>query len=63
MLKFIQRLAYIYILSIYLSVIFPGTFLQTLYRKFSKVVLGVLAHVTLLIFFSRIRRSEALVYS
>ena len=33
-LKFIQRLAYIYIFSIYLSVIFPGTFLQTLYRKF-----------------------------
>ena len=34
-----------------------------MYRKFQKVVLGLLAHVTPSIFFSRILRSEALVYS
>jgi len=33
-----------------------------MYRKFKKVVLGLLVHVTPLIFFSRILRSEALVY-
>ena len=46
MLKFLACFRF----SIYLSVIFPGTFLQTLYRKFYKVVLGLLAHVTLSIF-------------
>ena len=34
-----------------------------MYRKFKKVVLGLLAHLTPSIFFSRILRSVALVYS
>ena len=34
-----------------------------MYRKFKKVVLGLLAHLTASIFFSRILRSVALVYS
>jgi len=33
-----------------------------MYRKFKKVVLGLLVHLTPLIFFSKILRSEALVY-
>ena len=50
--------------SIYLSVIFPGTLTYSqMYRKFKKVVLGLLAHVTPSIFFRRILRSEALVYN
>ena len=45
----------------YLSV-FSWDFLQaSMYRKFKKVVLGLLAHVTPKFFFSRILRSEALV--
>ena len=48
----------------YLSVIFPGTLTYSqMYRKFKKVVLGLLAHLTPSIFFSRILRSEALVYN
>ena len=48
--------------SIYLSVIFPGLSYRQMYRKFEKVVIGLLVHVTPPIFFRRILRSEALVY-
>ena len=48
--------------SIYLSVIFPGLSYRQMYRKFKKVVLGLLVHVTPSIFFSKILRREALVY-
>ena len=34
-----------------------------MYRKFKNVVLGLLAHGTPLIFFSRILRGETLVYN
>ena len=62
--KFLQRLALVYIrVSIYLSVIFPGLSYRQMYRKLQKVVLGLLTHVTPLIFFSRILRGEALVYN
>ena len=40
--------------SIYLSVMFPRTFLQTNVLKVLKVVLGLLAHVMPSIFFSKI---------
>ena len=48
-----------------LSVIFQGLspIRPWMYRKFWKVFLGLLAHVTPSIFFSRILRSEALVYN
>ena len=53
-----------YISCIFTSVIFPGTFWQTNVQKILQSgVLGLLAHVTPLIFFSRILRSEALVYN
>ena len=48
--------------SIHLSEIFLGLSYGQMYRKFKKVVLSLLVHVTPLIFFSRILRSEALVY-
>ena len=48
--------------SIYLSVSFPGLSYGQMYRKFEKVVLGLLVHVTPSNFFRRILRSEALVY-
>ena len=47
---------------IYLSVIFLGLAYRQMYRKFKKVVLGLLVHLSTLIFFSRILSSEALVY-
>ena len=49
--------------SIYLSVFFPGLSYRQMYRKFKKVVLGLLAHVTASISFSRILSSEALIYN
>ena len=62
-LKFLQKLALDFP-YIYLCAIFPGKFLQTnVYRKFLKKVLGLLGHVTPSNFFSRILKSEALVYS
>ena len=42
---------------------FPGNFYREMNRKFLKKVLGLLAHVTPSNFFSRIRKSEALVYN
>ena len=42
---------------------FPENFYRQMYRKFLKMVLGLLAHVTPSIFFSRILKSEGLVYS
>ena len=48
--------------SIYLSVIFPGLSYRQMYRKFEKVVLGLLVHVTPSNSFRRILRSEASVY-
>ena len=59
-LKFLQKLAldFPYICLQF----FPGNFYRQMYRKFVKKVLGLLAHVTPSIFFSRILRSEALVY-
>ena len=42
-----------------MSVIFPGLSYRQMYRKFEKVVLGLLVHLTPLIFFIRILRSEA----
>ena len=48
--------------STYLSEIFPGLSYWQMCRKYKKVVLGLLVHVTPLIFFSRILRSKALVY-
>ena len=47
--------------SICLSVIFPGLSNRQMYRKFKKVVLGLLVHATPSNFFRRIHRSEALV--
>ena len=60
-LKFLQKLAldFPYICLQF----FPGNFYRQMYRKFKKKVLGVLAHVTPSNFFSRILKSEALVYS
>ena len=46
----------------YFSVILPGLSYRQMYRKFQKVVSGLLVHVTPLIYFSRILKSEALVY-
>ena len=46
-----------------MSVIFPGLSYRQMYRKFKKVVLHLLAHVRPPVFFSRILRSEALVYN
>ena len=45
-----------------MSVIFLGLAYRQMYRKFKKVVLGLLVHLSTLIFFSRILSSEALVY-
>ena len=61
MFKFLQRLAldFPYVCLQF----FPGRSYRLMYRKFKKVVLGLLAHVTPSILFSRIRRSEALVYN
>ena len=60
-LKFLQKLAldFPYICLQF----FPGNFYKRMYRKFLKKVLGLLAHVTPTIFFSRILKSEALVYN
>ena len=60
MLKFLQRLAldFSYICLLF----FAGLSYRQMYRKFKKVVLGLLAHVTPSVFFSIILRSEALVY-
>ena len=60
-LKFLQKLAldFPYICLQF----FPGNFYRQMYRKFVKKVLGLLAHVTPSIFFSRILESDALVYS
>ena len=60
-LKFLQKLAldFPYICLQF----FPGNFYRQMYRKFVKKVLGLLAHVTPSIFFSRILKSKALVYS
>ena len=59
-LKFLQKLAldFPYICLQF----FPGNFYRQMYRKFVKKVLGLLAHVTPSIFFSRILESDALVY-
>ena len=60
-LKFLQKLAldFPYICLQF----FPGNFYRQMYRKFLKKVLGLLAHVTPSNFFSRILKSEVLVYS
>ena len=60
MLKFLQRLAldFPYICLQF----FPGNFYRQMYSKFEKKVLGLLVHVTPSNFFSRILKSEALVY-
>ena len=60
-LKFLQKLAldFPYICLQF----FPNNFYRQMYRKFLKKVLGLLAHVTPSNFFSRILKSEALVYS
>ena len=60
-LKFLQKLAldFPYICLQF----FPGYFYRQMYRKFFKNVLGLLAHVTPSNFFSRIHKSEALVYN
>ena len=54
---------FLFIFSIYLSVIFPGLSYKQMYRKFKKVVLGLQVNVTPSNFFRRILRSEALVFS
>ena len=61
MLKFLQKLVldFPYICLQF----FPGNFYRQMYRKFLKKVLVLLAHVTTSNFFSRILKSEALVYS
>ena len=60
-LKFLQKLAldfpYIFLQF------FPGNFFRQMYRKFLKKILSLLAHVTPSNVFSRILKSEALVYS
>ena len=61
MLKFPQTLALDF--PIYLSVIFPWTFVRQMYTKSKNVVLCLLAHGTPSIFLGRILRSEALVYN
>ena len=60
-LKFLQKLAldFPYICLQF----FPNNFYRQMYRKFLKKVLGLLAHVTPSNFFSRILKSEALVYN
>ena len=60
-LKFLQKLAldFPYICLQF----FPGNFYRQMYRKISKQVLGLLAYVTPQNFFSRILKSEVLVYS
>ena len=60
-LKFLQKLAldFPYICLQF----FPGNFYRQMYRKFKKMVLGLLAHVSPSKFFSRIVKSEALVCS
>ena len=60
-LKFLQKLAldFPYICLQF----FPGNFYRQMYSKFEKKVLGLLVHVTPSNFFSRILKSEALVYS
>ena len=57
-LKFLQKLALDFCLQF-----FQGNFYRQMYRKFKKKVLGLLAHVTPSNIFSRILKSEALVYS
>ena len=61
MLQFLQKLAldFPYICLQF----FPGNFYRQIYRKFLKKVLGLLAHVMPSNFFSRILKSEALVYN
>ena len=60
-LKFLQKLAldfpYIFLQ------LFPGNFFRQMYRKLLKKILSLLAHVTPSNVFSRILKSEALVYS
>ena len=60
-LQFLQKLAldFPYICLQF----FPGNFYRQIYRKFLKKVLGLLAHVMPSNFFSRILKSEALVYN
>ena len=60
-LQFLQKLAldFPYICLQF----FPGNFYRQMYRKFLKKVLGLLAHVMPSNFFSRILKSEALVYN
>ena len=60
-LKFLQKLAldFPYICLQF----FPGNLYRQMYTKFSKMVLGLLAHVTPSNSFSRIVKSEALVCS
>ena len=60
-LKFLQKLALDFPYT-FLQ-FFTGNFYRQMYRKFLKKVLGLLAHVTPSIFFSRFLKSEALVYS
>ena len=61
MLKFLQRLALDFP-NICLQ-FFLGLLYRQMYRKFEKVVLGHLAHIKPSVFFSRILRSEDLVYN
>ena len=56
MLKFLQKSALDFFFLL-------GKLYRQMYRKFLKKVLGLLAHVTPSIFFSRVLKSEALVYS
>ena len=60
-LKFLQKLAldFPYICLQF----FPGNFYRKMYRKLKNKVLGLLAHVTASNLFSRILKSEALVYN
>ena len=60
-LKFLQKLAldFPYIRLQF----FPENFYRKMYRQIKKKVLGLLAHVTPSNFFSRILKSEALVYN
>ena len=56
-LKFLQRLALDFPCNFSCN-FFQGLSYRQMYRKFKKIVLGLLAHVTPSIFFSRILRSE-----
>ena len=58
MLKFLQTLALDFSFIFVCTFLIPGLSYRQMYRKFKNVVLGLLAHG-----FSRILRSEALVYN